>query len=98
MREEEHHRSTIARRQPQRSLSGPRPLRGGLIPARTISAPVAQPNLYRFVVRPLYQHHVRPRDGIEQRGNFHLLAGHGVILRVEKTEAVQHSFNLSWPI
>lgn len=43
----------------------PPALRGGLIPVRTISAPVAKPNLYRFVVRPLCQDHVRPRDGVE---------------------------------
>jgi hypothetical protein len=66
---------------------------GGLIPARAIGAPVAEPHLYRVVVRPLLQHHVRPREGVDQRDNLDLLAGRRVILCVEETETVEHGFD-----
>jgi hypothetical protein len=65
----------------------------GLIPARAIGAPVAEPHLYRVIMRPLLQHHVRSRDGVEQRGKLDFLAGSGAILCVKKTETVEHGFD-----
>ena len=51
---------------------------------------VPQPNLYRFVVRPLFKQHACPRYGVDERVDFDLLAGSRPILRVKKTEAVEH--------
>ena len=60
----------IGNRHPRAVL---RDLRRGLIPARAIGAPVAEPNLDRLVVRSLFQQHVCPRHGIDERVEFHLL-------------------------
>ena len=56
---------------------------------------VPQPNLYRVVVGPLFKEHMCSCHGVDERVDFDILAGSGAILRVKKTEAVEHSFNLS---
>src|SRR5690242_8272891 len=65
-------------------------LRGGLISARAIGAFVAQPNLHCFVVRPLYKQHVCSCYGVQEGVDFDLFTGRDAVLRVEKTEAVEH--------
>jgi len=39
---------------------------GSAIPPGTIGAFVALPDFYQNVMRPLFQHHMRPCNGVEQ--------------------------------
>src|ERR1700730_13017924 len=71
---------------------------GSVTPRCAIDPSVARPNLYRVVMRPLFQHRVCPINCVEERARLNLLVGFDLIAIIEKMASVEgHKVRLSSP-
>src|SRR6266851_2777425 len=68
---------------------GPRTLGASYFPRCAVDSSVARPNLYRVVMRPLFQHRVCPINCVEERARLNLLVGLDLIATIKKMASVE---------